>query len=153
MCQAREMASSEVSYERLFQDEYRWLCDVLDLAPVDLVLIPDDDLEVDPRYGGTPRRIETRYSQHDASVVRSTATSESGEPPTWSTTEAEGYLFWEEWRTTLWHEVSHQVQDECGFGWDATVENGHGSTWSAALDWMARRLGCPSGETLKRLLA
>lgn len=146
------MGATLEEYRTLLEDEYDWLCQRLQLEPVALILTHDNDLKDAPRYGGTPRHIEIPYSDNDLSVIfEASPTSPSG-PPTWEDVSPSGRAFWEEWRSTLWHEVSHQVQDQRGFGWNPMVQDGHDPTWDEALQWMATQLGCPSGQMLKRLV-
>jgi hypothetical protein len=81
-------------------------------------------------YEGTPRRIAITFSDLDLDVVFNTTVTPEGGPPTWTTKTVEGTKFWDPWRSDLWHEVMHQVQDQNGFGWDPKDgRRGHARGW------------------------
>jgi len=103
-----------------------------------------------------PRCIIMPYSDgdlgglHDIDIVRARV------PPGWrrltQPRSRDAYIFWDDWRTTFWHEVCHQAQDEKDFGWNPhDGYEGHGPSWDAALVWMASQLSAPPAD-LKRLI-
>ncbi len=127
-------------FKALLKQEYEWLCAALELTPVTLEVIASPDSGW-PRYGGDPRRIEIAVSDNDLSVVHAATATQNG-PPTWDEKSYEGYHYWQEWRSSLWHEVVHQVQDQRGFGWNPMDgKNGHAHGWQTAVEWVADRLG------------
>jgi len=139
-------------FNRLVRDEYNWLCERLGLraVPLEFTHAPESGF---PMYGGTPRRIVVTFSDHDLSVVfNGTVTPEEG-PPAWEERTIEGKRFWDPWRSDLWHEVVHQVQDMNGFGWNPNdSRNGHARGWQPAVEWMAGSLGCSEPKALYDLL-
>lgn len=145
------MAISEHDYQALVASEYTWLCDKLGLNPVALVFEPGEGVD---RYGGTPRSLVVTYSPGDLGAIYDAARTPDGGPPSWSDRDRLGYDFWAEWRTTLWHEVCHQVQDQITNGWNpADGHNGHGPTWMPAITAFASRIGCPSPAALAELIS
>lgn len=143
---------SPADYEQLVRDEYEWLRQRLGVTavPLEFTHTPDSGF---PKYGGTPRRIVITFSDHDLSVVFNTTVTPDGGPPAWEERTIEGKRFWDPWRSDLWHEVVHQVQDMNGFGWDPNDgSNGHAKGWQAAVEWTANRLGCSEPKALYDLL-
>ncbi len=98
-----------------------------------------------------PRRIVIPYSDGDLSAMHECDIVPAREPPNWRRLTSPpcraAYLYWDEWRTTLWHEVCHQIQDEKDFGWNPhDGHEAHGPSWSEAVAWMAGKLGAPPGD-------
>lgn len=143
------VAIDESSFKELVQAEYGWLCDKLTLTRVPLEFEKGEGL---PRYGGTPRKIVITYTDGDLGVVYAATPTTSHGPPSWNTMPGAGHEFWDEWRTTLWHEVCHQLQDNLG-KWDPRDgHNGHGDGWKDAIVEFARRVSCANARELARLI-
>lgn len=98
-----------------------------------------------------PREITLPFSDGDLGVIRNPRPTPHGGPPTWDGESPAGEAFWEEWRTTAWHEVGHQFEDERACGWNPKQGHEHGASWIRALDAMATTLGCEA-KKLKWLL-
>lgn len=142
---------TQQQYEQLVRDEYAWLCAKLGLAPVPVRFEHDDDLGTAPRYGGTPREIVIPVSSHDRSVISGAHVTQAGDPPEWDPHGRDGgYHYWAEWRTTIWHEVGHQVDDQVLKTWDP--KDPHGASWTNSMTWMAGKLGAPSATILAGLI-
>jgi hypothetical protein len=143
---------SVADYERLVRHEYVWLCKQLGLVPVPLEFTHMAESGF-PMYGGTPRRIAITSSDLDLSVVFNATVTPEGGPPAWEERTIKGKHFWDPWRSDLWHEVMHQVQDQNGFGWDPNDgRNGHAHGWQSAVEWAAGRLGCSEPKAIYDLL-
>jgi hypothetical protein len=140
-------------YERLVRDEYAWLRQKLDLPAVDLEFqyTPASGF---PKYGGTPRKIILPFSEHDLSVIYDKSVTPPAGPPTWEEGNRVGWSYWKRWRSDLWHEVIHQVQDQKNFGWDTgDGRNGHANGWQPAIEWAAKQLECVRPKELYDILA
>lgn len=144
---------SPAEYEVLHRAEYGWLCKKLGLGPVSLFVTPTSDEEPeDPRYGGARRCIYIPFTTGDLEVHGASPTPDHG-PPTWIAKSPEGWDYWAKWRTDLWHEVTHQVQDQILGMWNPhDGDDGHAEGWDEALAEVSRRLGDRSA-VLKELLA
>ena len=79
------------------------------------------------------------------------------EPPGWRRKthppSREAYIYWDEWRTSLWHEVCHQAPVRgISAGDPHDVNQAHGPSWDETVTWMAGVLGAPAYD-LKALVA